>query len=163
MCPFRTARNARFNPRESLMVRHNLTLVTLNSEQIVRAKEVNRSRKRITHALVCGPHGQLFGTEAQCLKYFKVWDPAYRFEVSPGEYKSMFPNLFDRGVRTDKFTITDFESTWNLTDKLIKASEAKPKRVKNAPQQGRFAKVRRTSSPEVPQRKGFLARLFRRK
>lgn len=159
--PYR--RDTRFNPQETEMVRHNLTLVTLNSEQIVRAKEVNGGRKQITHALICGPHGQLFGTEAQCLKYFEVWDPAYRFEVSPGKFKSMFPNLFDKAVRTGDFKITDFESTWNLTDKLIKASEAKPRRAKDAPKQGRRAKVQRPSSPKVPQRKGFLARLFRGK
>ena len=143
------------------MARHNLTLVTLSSEQIVRAKEVNGSRKRITHALICGPHGQLFGTEAQCLKYFRVWDPGYKFEVAPGKFKSMFSNLFDKAVKTDDFKIIDFESTWNLTDKLIKVSEAKPKRAKDALQQGHRAKVHRTSSPKGPQRMGFLARLFR--
>ena len=39
---------------------------------------------RITHALVCGPYGQMFGTERQCLKYFTAWDPGHRIEVAPG-------------------------------------------------------------------------------
>ena len=52
----------------------------------------------------------------------------------------------DRAVRTDNFKIIDFESTWHLTDKLIKASEGKPKRAKDALQQGRRANVHRTSS-----------------
>ena len=163
MCMFRTERNTRFNPQVTQMARHNLTLVTLNSEQIVRAKETNGSRKRITRALICGPYGQLFGTEAQCLKYFEVWDPAYRFEVAPGKFKSMFPNLFDKAVRNDDFKITEFQSTRNLTDKLIKASEAKPRIARNALKQGRRAKIRRPSSPNVPKRKGFFARMFRGK
>ena len=145
------------------MERHNLTLVTLNPEQVVRAKEANSRRKRITHALICGPYGQLFGTEAHCFKYFEVWDPAYRFEVAPGQFKSMFPNLFDKAVRTDDFEITVFENTRNLTDKLIMASEAKPRIARNMPKQRRRAKAQRPSSPKVPRRKGLLARLFRGK
>ena len=53
--------------------KHNLTLVTLTPNQILRAKEVNGKRKQITHALICGPYGQRFGTERQCLKYFNGW------------------------------------------------------------------------------------------
>ncbi len=30
-------------------------------------------RKRITHALICGPYGQVFGTEKECLQYFTAW------------------------------------------------------------------------------------------
>ena len=105
-------------------MKHNLRLVKLTPDQILRAKEANGKRKRITHALICGPYGQMFGTEKQCLKYFTVWDPAYRFEVAPGRFKSMFPGLFDKAVRTDKFQITDYKDTWGLTEKLIEASEA---------------------------------------
>ena len=36
------------------MVRVPLILVTLNPEQIAKAKEANGKRKRITHALLCG-------------------------------------------------------------------------------------------------------------
>ena len=76
----------------------------LNPDQISRAKHANGSRKRITHALMCGPYGQMFGTEKQCLKYFTLWDPAYRIEVAPGKFKSMFSGLFAKAVRTDKYT-----------------------------------------------------------
>ena len=44
-------------------MKHNRPLVILTPEQIARAKAANGSRKRITHALVCGPHGKMFGTE----------------------------------------------------------------------------------------------------
>ena len=66
-------------------MKHNLTLVILTPEQIARAREANGRRKRITHALVCGPYGQMFGTEQECLKYFTLWDPDHRIEVAPGQ------------------------------------------------------------------------------
>ena len=107
-------------------MKHNLTLVRLNPDQISRAKEANGSRKRITHALICVPYGQMFGTENQCRKYFTVWDPAYRLEVSPGKFESMFPNLFDKSVETDAYDIVDYKSTFNLVHKLLDASESIP-------------------------------------
>ena len=64
-------------------MKHNLTLVILTREQIARAREANGRRKRITHALVCGPYGQMFGTEQECRKYFTLWDPDHRIEVAP--------------------------------------------------------------------------------
>ena len=111
-------------------MKHDLTLVTLTPEQVSRAKEINGKRKRITHALVCGAYGQLFGTEQQCLKYFTVWDPGHRIEVSPGKYQAMFPQLFDKAVKTDKYDIKDYKSTWGLTEKLIEASQAVPGKAK---------------------------------
>ena len=71
-------------------MKHNLTLVILTSEQIARAREANGSRKRITHALVCGPYGQMFGTEQQCLRHFTLWDPDHRIEVVPGKFQARF-------------------------------------------------------------------------
>ena len=53
-------------------MKYDLTLVTLSQEQIAKAKKANGTRKRITHALVCGPYGQILGTEAQCLKYWEA-------------------------------------------------------------------------------------------
>ena len=100
-------------------MKHDLTLVALNREQIAKAKEVNGKRKQITHAVICGPYGQLFGTEKQCLKYYSAWAPARRIEVAPGKKVSIFPNLFGRAVRTDNYEISDFESTFNLVNKLI--------------------------------------------
>ena len=129
-------------------MQHNLTLVKLDPDQISRAKKANGSRKRITHALICGPHGQMFGTEKQCLKYFTVWDPAYRFEVRPGRFGAMFPNLFDKAVKTNEYKIVDYKTTWGLTEKLIKASESVP---------------RKASSTRLKKRKGFLDRIFLRR
>ena len=65
------------------MVRVPLILVTLNPEQIAKAKEANGKRKRITHTLLCGHYGQIFGTEKHCLKYYTAW-------------KQNFPTLFSR-------------------------------------------------------------------
>ena len=87
-------------------MKHDLTLVALNQEQIAKAKEKNGKRKQITHAVICGPYGQIFGTEKQCLKYYSVW-------------VRIFPTLFGRGLRTDRFEISDFEHTFNLVNKLI--------------------------------------------
>ena len=104
--------------------KYNLVLVKLDRSQVVKAKKTNGARKRITHALLCGPYGQMFGTEKQCLKYFTVWDPSYRMEVSPGKFKAMFPTLFDKAVRTDKQEITNYNNTFDLVLKLIEASES---------------------------------------
>ena len=106
------------------MARYPLILVTLSPEQIAKAREINGKRKQITHVLLCGPYGQMFGTEKQCLKYWSAWCPENRVEISPGHYKAMFPNLFDRSVVTNNYEISDFESTLNLVNKLIAAEEA---------------------------------------
>ena len=91
--------------------KHNLLLVSLNPEQITKAKEANGSRKSITHALVCGPYGQIFGTEKQCLKYYAVW-----LEV--------FPLLFAIRKKTKRYALKDFNNTFNLANKLIEAHDA---------------------------------------
>lgn len=104
-------------------MKHTLTLVILDQEQIAKAKAVNGTRKRITHALVCGPHGQMFGTEKQCLKYWSVWNPKYRIETLPGKFKAIFPELFDKASKTDNYEIRDFKSTPNLTTRLIGIQE----------------------------------------
>lgn len=145
-------------------MKHNLTLVKLAPDQILRAKEANGKRKRITHALICGSYGQMFGTEKQCLKYFTVWDPAYRIEVAPGRFKSMFPALFDKAVRTDKFEIIDYKSTWDLTEKLIEASESAPRsrKVREEPDRQLKSNVQSPVKTKTKKRGGFLSRLFSR-
>ena len=107
-------------------MKHNLTLVILTPEQIARAKEANGSRKRITHALVCGPHGQMFGTERQCLKYFTVWDPDHRIEVAPGKFQALFADLFDKAVKTTAYAISDYRTTPDLATRLMEASGSAP-------------------------------------
>lgn len=87
-------------------MKHDLTLVQLNAEQISLAKEANGLRKEITHGLICGPHGQIFGTEKQCRKYYSVWT-------------KIFPHLFIRGVETNEFEITTYKSTFDLVNILI--------------------------------------------
>lgn len=93
------------------MVRVPLILVTLNPEQIAKAKEANGKRKRITHTLLCGHYGQIFGTEKHCLKYYTAW-------------KQNFPTLFSEAKQTDLYEIIDFETTFNLTTKFIDAEDA---------------------------------------
>ncbi|MXZ27340.1 MAG: hypothetical protein F4222_07870 [Gammaproteobacteria bacterium] len=90
--------------------RQPLVLVKLDPQQIARAKEANGKRKRITHALICGQYGQIFGTEKHCLKYYTVWS-------------DIFSSLFSRSFDTSSYTIDDFNSTFNLVMRLIDASE----------------------------------------
>ena len=115
------------------MVRVPLILVTLNPEQIAKAKEANGKRKRITHGLLCGHYGQIFGTEKQCLKYYIGW-------------KQNFPTLFSKAKRTDRYEIVNFETTFNLTTKFIDAEYAQKST-------GRRSENKSKSLPENPRLK----------
>ena len=107
-------------------MKHNLTLVILTREKIARAREANGRRKRITHALVCGPYGQMFGTEQECLKYFTLWDPDHRIEVAPGQFQALFADLFDKAVKTTAYAIGDYRTTPDLATRLMEASGTAP-------------------------------------
>ena len=90
---------------------HNdLVFVTLSDEQIALAKRANGSRKKITHALLCGTYGQMFGTEKQCAKYYNVWSDIFR-------------RLFDHVYDTEVYPIKCFESTFNLVMLLIEKDD----------------------------------------
>jgi hypothetical protein len=120
----------------------SLTLVSLSRDQIEKAKAANGSKRRITHAVICGGYGQLFGTEKQCRKYFSVWS-------------KIFPRIFARSAETETFEITDYRSTFNLVMKLIEANDARG----GSPRIG--SQENSTSRFNNPEKKGFLARLFR--
>ena len=107
-------------------MKHNLTLVILTPEQIARARAANGNRKRITHALVCGPYGQMFGTERQCLKYFAAWDPGHRIEVAPGQFRALFADLFEQAVKTTAYAFSNYRTTPDLVARLLEASGAGP-------------------------------------
>ena len=113
----------------NLRMKHNLTLVILTPEQIARAKEANGSRKRITHALVCGPYGRMFGTERQCLKYFTEWDPDHRIEVAPGQFRALFADLFDEAVKTTAYPLSNYRTTPDLATRLMTASGKTPRKT----------------------------------
>ncbi|MFG1482916.1 hypothetical protein ABMA79_05980 [Halobacteriovorax sp. HFRX-2_2] len=84
----------------------DLIIARLNETQIQKAKEVNGPRKQITHVLICGTYGQIFGTEKQCLKYFTPW-------------KRIFKDLFNSSKRLESIEkISDFKTTFNLVLKL---------------------------------------------
>ena len=88
-----------------------LILVTLNDAQMVKAKQANGERERITTALVCGNHGQLFGTDNRCRKYYDTWSEIY-------------PELFSRAYETGDYDGFDsFHTTPELTSILIDASD----------------------------------------
>lgn len=91
----------------------DLVLVRLTPEQVARAEAANRARRHITHALICGPFGQMFGTEQRCRKHFDSWNPA-------GE-RAVFPTLFRQAVELDDFAIADFSNTDDLVQRLIDA------------------------------------------
>ncbi len=90
--------------------KRKLVLVRLSPKQIKRAKEVNGQRKQITHALLCGRHGQIFGTETHCRKYYAAW-------------KVIFPKVFPAHFETDDCEIADYESTFNLVNRLSAAED----------------------------------------
>ena len=81
------------------------------ASQIEQAKGANGQRKQITHALLCSPHGQIFGTEKQCRRYYAVW-------------KTIFPKLFPSHFETKNWEIARYESTFGLVERLIEAEEA---------------------------------------
>ena len=90
--------------------KHELILVSLNKAQIARARKANGKRKQITHALLCGPYGQIFGTEKQCLKYYLVW-------------RDIFPALFSESIETTNYEIAEYRSTFDLVNTLIEAND----------------------------------------
>ena len=92
-------------------MRHDLSLVSLNEERIAKASDANGSRKRIAHALLRGPYGQMFGAEKQCLKYHLPW-------------RDIFPGLFSRGVEKTNREFTEYRSTFDLVSKLIGAEDS---------------------------------------
>ena len=92
-----------------------MVLVTLSAEQIGQAKEANGRRRQITHALICGDYGQMFGTERQCRKYYDAW-------------KTIFKPLFSRVHKTKKHTIKNYTTTDNLFMRLIEADDRRTRR-----------------------------------
>lgn len=119
-------------------MKHEITLVVLTNEQIEKAKEINGSRKQITHGLICGPHGQIFGTEKHCRKYFSVW-------------VDIFPCLFSRGTETDNYPVSSFESTFDLVNILIKLHDLQANK-------GSSPKV--SSAEKKTVKTGFLSKLL---
>ena len=107
-------------------MKHNLTLVILTPDQIAGAREANGGRTRITHALVCGPYGQMFGTERECRKYFTLWDPDHRIEVAPEKFQALFADLFDKAVTTTAHAFNDYRTTPDLAAGLTEAAGTEP-------------------------------------
>ncbi|MBW3691822.1 hypothetical protein [Aeromonas dhakensis] len=89
---------------------NDLILVVLDVEQIAKAKDENGKRKQITHALVVGNYGVMFGTEKQCMKYYSTW-------------RDIFKGLFDRCYETDQYHIRTYISSGNVVMELIKESD----------------------------------------
>lgn len=93
----------------------DLVLVALDADQIYEAKEANGKRQQITHALVVGKHGVMFGTEKQCMKYYSAW-------------KDIFKGLFKRCYETDRYSLSTYMCSGNVVMNLIEESEKdKPK------------------------------------
>jgi hypothetical protein len=88
----------------------DLVLVKLNGEQIALAKQANGARRKITHALLCGSYGQMFGTEKQCAKYYDAW-------------KDIFRHLFHQAFKTEMHPVRCYESTYNLVMSLIEEDD----------------------------------------
>lgn len=93
-----------------------LVLVRLTEAQIALAKAANGPRRAISHAVVCGDFGQLFGTEKQCRKYFDTW-------------RKIFAHLFSGSFEAESFEIRSFETTFDLVN-LLGEADAAPRRLK---------------------------------
>src|SRR5690554_5379181 len=94
---------------EKLMT-EKVKLVKLNADQVALAKKENGERKKITHAVVCGDYGQMFGTEKQCEKYFSAWS-------------HIFPYLFSGGQKLNNFEFESYKTTPELVMVLIDAHD----------------------------------------
>ncbi|KQA22544.1 hypothetical protein ATY36_13850 [Vibrio cidicii] len=119
---------------------NSLILVALSEGQISQAKAVNGQRKKITHALLCGSYGQMFGTEKQCSKYYNVW-------------KDIFKDLFAESKTVQVCDVIHYESTFDLVNILISASDKK-KQANNC------IKPTKSQKPQPKEKKGFWARIF---
>ena len=127
------------NQKGNYGMENSLILVALNDEQIEKAKAINGQSKRITHALLCGSYGQIFGTEKHCLKYYMPW-------------KDIFRNLFKESKSVQTYEISQYESTFDLVNILIAASD-QHKVISENSGQGKV-KIQKV------EKKGFWARIF---
>jgi hypothetical protein len=91
-------------------MKETLILAKLNGNQIVLAKTKNGERKQITHAVLCGKYGQIFGTETHCNKYYSVWS-------------RIFPLLFEKAIEASDIEIEDYQGTPNLVNILIEEND----------------------------------------
>ena len=73
---------------------NDLILISLDAEQIATAKEKNGKRKQITHALLVGNYGVMFGTQKQCMKYYSAW-------------KDIFKDFFNKSYEIDCYLISN--------------------------------------------------------
>lgn len=90
-----------------------LILVRLTDEQADTARNAIGPRKRITHALVCGSHGKIFGTERFCRKYYDAW-------------RTIFSDIFPDGAReTETYKFDEYVSRFNMVTALIEEQSAR--------------------------------------
>lgn len=114
---------------------NDLVLVALDADQIAKAKDENGKRKQITHALVVGNYGVMFGTEKQCMKYYSAW-------------KDIFKDLFGKCYETDQYYLTTYTSSGNVVMDLVEESDR------------RKPKMDLIEEAVNREKKGFWAKLF---
>lgn len=114
---------------------NDLILISLNDDQISKAKDANGKRKQITHALACGKYGVMFGTEKQCRKYYSVW-------------KEIFKHLFGKCYESDNYNLNTYKCSGNVVMELIDESD------KQKP------KIDFLEEAIVNKKKGFWSKLF---
>lgn len=119
-------------------MKYTLSLVSINEDQIKKAKEINGMRKTITHALVCGPYGQIFGTEKNCRKLYSTW-------------RRIFPLIFDKAEEVSEYPIENYATTFDLVNILISINDPLEKAANPVWQEIEESKK---------QKKGFFTRLF---
>ncbi|EGQ8166964.1 hypothetical protein FDE04_25035 [Vibrio parahaemolyticus] len=88
----------------------------------------------------CCSYGQIFGTEKQCLKYYNAW-------------KDIFQDLFSESKTLQVCDVVNYESTFDLVNILIAASDEKK-------QANKCIKPTKSQKPQPTEKKGFWARIF---
>lgn len=124
-------------------MKDKVKLIRLSSDQISQAKKANGESLQITHAVVCGEYGQLFGTEKQCRKYYSAWS-------------SIFPHIFSGGEEIEQFKFVTYKTTPELVMVLIDCHDPMEKTVK----MGKMASKSQSPKRGSTRRKGFLTKLL---
>ena len=99
----------------------SLIMATLTNEQIVKAKRYNGKGRRMTHVIICGEYGKVFGTEIQCLRLFSI-------------LKNTFRKLFSDVKIIESCQLTTYKETKNIEDVLFSKIYEKREKIENKPQ-----------------------------
>ena len=94
----------------------SLIMAALDDEQVAKAKQANGKNRRITHVVICGDYGRVFGTYNQCARHFSF-------------FKNTFKKLFFEAKIVDSCRINDYQDTFEIENVLFAKIYEKEKRL----------------------------------